>query len=495
MSVFGWGQVLRVAIALTLAGCLGTSVVVGVRYGPDLGLCGLLASIALLVSAVPIFAQRRYDICEPATVIALSVMIGASVRTLFLLLADAPEARAYLLLNRPPEVLLEASIYVTLGLAAYAAGYLHLSNRQTVQRLQFFVTHWQWDERRLLLLVVTLVVVSLVSMWWFYKQFAVLVLIETLGDFSSKRFGEVEGSATRTAYGYLRWGASLSGIALLFLTVSLADRRGRYVALKVLLLAVAGGAALVFAVFTSKRLELAVVLGGAAMAFLYVRRRIGAGVVTGLTIFMLSLFVAVTSLRSKAANLDEAAGGLTAPDVLATLVVDRHFIDVSKTALIQESFHRPDHFLYGSSFLVLFAAPVPRVWWPAKPSLQLGNLVGERTYGYRPGGTGVPPGMLGELWINFGWVMLLPGMFLMGVVLRYIYEIFDGFRSLPNGALLYVGSMIPLAWGLSNTNFAATMIDLATSLIPIVLGVVLISRPLRCGLLPSRAWLAAPRDR
>ena len=108
MDVYGWGQVLRVSIALVLAACLTASAVMAFQHQPDLGIAGLLASLALLCAAFPIFLQRRYDIGEPATVIALSVLLGSTVRTLFLLASDSEEAHSYLLLNQPVEILLQA---------------------------------------------------------------------------------------------------------------------------------------------------------------------------------------------------------------------------------------------------------------------------------------------------------------------------------------------------------------------------------------------------
>jgi oligosaccharide repeat unit polymerase len=484
MDVYGWGQALRVCVALVLAASLIASGLLTFQQHPDLGLTGLLASIALLCAAAPIYLRRRYDVGEPATLIVLSVLIGATVRTLFLLMSNSDEANSFLLLNQPVEILLKASIYVVLGLAAYAAGYLCVTRRSPSRYLQFVSTHWQWDERRFLILVTVFILISLISMWLFYRQFAAMILIETLGDFSSKRFASVDGGEYRTAYGYLRWGASLSSTALLFLTISLASRTRQQTPLKIGLLVVATVAVLGFAFFTSKRLELAVVFGGAGIAFLYVRGKIAASVVTALVIVMLCLFMLITALRSQAASLEEATSGVSMTEVLEIFAMDRHFVDISKTALIQQEFNGFDDHLYGTSYLALITAPVPRLWWPEKPSMQLGSLVGQRVYGHSPGGAGVPPGMLGELWINFGWTMLLPGMFMMGFILRYLYHLFDGIRTLPNGTLLYIGSMIPLTWGLSNRNVTASIIDMVMSLVPILLGIWLISRPVTCVIFP-----------
>jgi len=467
MSVYGWGQFVRLGLAAALLACLATSGWIAMDRGPDLGMAALLATLGLGCALIPMFRSERYDACEPATLIALSVLIGTAIRTLFLLGSGSEEARAHLLLGQPVEILLGAAIFVTLGLLFYAMGYLAVSRISLTRPPAFLTTHWEWNETRLLTFLTVLLVVALVSMWAFYRQFAALVIIESLGDFSSKRFSTVGDAAHRTAYGYLRWGASLSGIAVLFLTVALARPSPRHVLLKLAMLVMAAGASVAFATFTSSRIELAVVFGGAGMAFLYVRGRVSVVTVGVLAAVLLGLFMAITSVRSKASS---DRGG-----IVETLVIDRHFLDVAKTALIRERFHGPDDFLYGSSYLALLVAPVPRVWWPEKPAVPLGPLVGEKVYGSRLGYGGVPPGMHGELWMNFGWVLLAPGMFVMGVVLRSVYEVFRVTSPLPNGALLYIGAIVPLAWGLPNRSAAAALVDAATSLIPVLAGVWFIS--------------------
>jgi len=74
-------------------------------------------------------------------------------------------------------------------------------------------------------------------------------------------------------------------------------------------------------------------------------------------------------------------------------------------------------FLWGKSYLELLYQPVPRALWPAKPwpfDLYIGW--------YATGGqTALPPGIVGELYLNFHVAGIVVGMYLLGVICRVLY--------------------------------------------------------------------------
>ncbi|HEX6373492.1 MAG TPA: O-antigen polymerase [Longimicrobium sp.] len=76
---------------------------------------------------------------------------------------------------------------------------------------------------------------------------------------------------------------------------------------------------------------------------------------------------------------------------------------------------RVDH-LYGSTYLAVLSAPVPRSLWPGKPGLA-GGRVGRVFFG-REGG--VPPGAVGEAYWNFNVPGVVLVFFLFGLFHRWL---------------------------------------------------------------------------
>lgn len=65
-------------------------------------------------------------------------------------------------------------------------------------------------------------------------------------------------------------------------------------------------------------------------------------------------------------------------------------------------------YLYGYSYYVQLVNPIPRFLWPDKPKLETGLLLAQ-LYGAIDSRTGeayltVSPGLIGEMYLNFGWV-------------------------------------------------------------------------------------------
>jgi hypothetical protein len=76
----------------------------------------------------------------------------------------------------------------------------------------------------------------------------------------------------------------------------------------------------------------------------------------------------------------------------------------------------------GWSLANIFIAYIPRILWPDKPIITIGQWITD-TYGTgAQSATG--PTWIGEFWMNFGLAGVLGGMFAMGLLLRLAHEIF-----------------------------------------------------------------------
>jgi hypothetical protein len=97
--------------------------------------------------------------------------------------------------------------------------------------------------------------------------------------------------------------------------------------------------------------------------------------------------------------------------------------DITSVASIIRDTPSAYDYEYGRTYLGIALFAVPRVLWPAKPSLVIGF---ETTLKYFPGAdpynyASSPTTLFGEFYLNFGIMGCLAGMFLWGMFLKCIY--------------------------------------------------------------------------
>jgi hypothetical protein len=71
--------------------------------------------------------------------------------------------------------------------------------------------------------------------------------------------------------------------------------------------------------------------------------------------------------------------------------------------------------------LAVFATLIPRSVWPDKPQIGLGSIVKNDIF-HEPSRGGYPSGLIAEGWINFGTFGLFLPLFLIGWLMRFVYE-------------------------------------------------------------------------
>ncbi len=101
-----------------------------------------------------------------------------------------------------------------------------------------------------------------------------------------------------------------------------------------------------------------------------------------------------------------------------------YFLDPAKTAVIVDQTEKKNLYMYGESFVGAFFAPIPRVLWPEKPLVRIGPLVAQ-TILQNNNNSGVPPGAVGEFYMNFGWGGIFVGMFLLGAISAQLYNRYE----------------------------------------------------------------------
>jgi hypothetical protein len=79
------------------------------------------------------------------------------------------------------------------------------------------------------------------------------------------------------------------------------------------------------------------------------------------------------------------------------------------------------NFQGGLTYVTWITAPIPRSVWSKKPSVHVGDKVATEIWGRSPRAGGIPPGLVGEAYINFGWAGVLLVPFLLGVLIKTVY--------------------------------------------------------------------------
>lgn len=111
-----------------------------------------------------------------------------------------------------------------------------------------------------------------------------------------------------------------------------------------------------------------------------------------------------------------------APLSAVTAVIGKgYFLDLGKTSVIANKFPEEHDLLYGYSLALSTVAFIPRQIWPEKPIVRIGYFVGQEVIKLN-NETGIPPGFVAELYMNFHYAGMIPFMILIGLLVGTAYK-------------------------------------------------------------------------
>jgi hypothetical protein len=239
-----------------------------------------------------------------------------------------------------------------------------------------------------------------------------------------------------------------------------------------------------FGLFTGSKQ--AVLIAGAMVVFsiILVRRRIGMrwialSVLAASLTFPIGQFVRqdvlagntlspVTALRNPVATVGRISDFVTGSrpgeyftDGLLYVVARMDCIGAA-SVLIRDT-PRVAPFQNGRTLALFFVAFVPRLLWPEKPTIPIGEYITE-AYVSGPGSnTATAPTQLGEYFINFGYPGIVGGMLLFGVMLRFAHHMLLSGRPTTPALLVAVVVLFRLVVGFQGataSNFAVTVMSI-----------------------------------
>jgi oligosaccharide repeat unit polymerase len=98
-------------------------------------------------------------------------------------------------------------------------------------------------------------------------------------------------------------------------------------------------------------------------------------------------------------------------------------------------------FQWGRTWLNLLTLPIPSKLWTGKPAILEGHIFGEI---YFDESSGRPPGYAGVLYMNFGYLGIVPGFALLAVFHRFLYRYLTNNRTNGMAVCLYALTAITL---------------------------------------------------
>jgi len=437
----------------------------------------IFGGAACFIVTLPML-NRRYDLMSPWSLLALMVYIGCGVRSVFIAFGidGSRTVDQLFLLGRRPGFFVWPSLLYLSALGLMAIGYSSLRRRPDRRRVDvepFDFAPW------LHLVVAACAIIG---------GLAFILYAQQTGGLSLTRLSEkrttitgLQLSSDYASYGGLKMVNRLSAFAFWILLASFAQRGVRHsmFSARGCALAILFVNATLLPIYSSNRAEVAFILiiAGAIELCLgesrYKRRRV---VVRG-GLVILAILTLLTALRASAqTDQAEALGRNSVAMAIGDAVVfNRNFSDIATTSHIIHAVPKVLPLQYGQTILAWAAAPIPRSVWPGKPLISSGPIIGIKVFGNER--AGVPPGFVGEMFWNFHVPGVLVGSFLLGLILRLLYERQLDRTASPKAVLMYCIVVFRLGADAMTVGVGYALFNAALSAVLVYVLLVLVKRP------------------
>ena len=402
-------------VALSILGLISLG---WVYYEPQV----LFFTTGLFAAAIALFPpafQKNYDLFSTWSLAALSIVLGATIRGLYISIGypDNETLDFLYFLGKPADDFFWPSLIFLAALVCLVLGYLFgpvRKNRPNLKKYFHAVS-----TGRLYLLVAILSTISLVATITYVSFTDGFDLL----NLSKKRtlISTLELADSHRTWQSLRTIASLAMLAhLLVLADALntrsIDKAWKYALAIVLFLL----AAFIPFYASSRGLVFIYAILSLAVTY-YVKQRLSGRLLLTIGIGGIVLFQAMSIMRTAESTtvIDAISKSEFNIEILDRLVLNRNDLDLAKTAHIINSVPGQLEFQYGKTIAVWLVAPIPREIWNSKPLISPGPIIGTQIYGNKR--SGVPPGFIGEMYWNFQVPGVLIGAVLLGWLMRWAH--------------------------------------------------------------------------
>lgn len=454
-------MIFRGVILLSILVCLALSFVAG--DGEREAMVGIVGTLCLLVVSLPLFLRKDYSLFEPLTFVILLVLFGTPMKLLYVIAYRAEDVYvARRLLNwEMPEALLPALMVVLCGWVCFIVGYGFRLPRSPVG--QFYMPSCNnWNRSTLKFLMVLVAIVSLICLVAFFLTAG--VGFGSLKELSSKRFSEEAGSAAnrmhQTKY-YLYRGAAVSKFLVYFGLAELLSRKHRMASWTGAVVMLALFQTIFLSFVINNRAGVLLILIDCMVIYYYLRKSISPKIV--LWAFGVAALLMGPMLAGRSVN--ESPFSILAQKTFA----GRDMLDITKTCHIIKGVPDKMDYLYGETLYGWLATPIPRSMWGDKPMwAEKGPFINQNIFADKGGISGVPPGLVAELYWNFGFFGVCGGLFFLGLLLRHLFLTFLQYSDRPGSVLIYTLMVTRFGMFSFGNDFGTGIIKTALDLVPVM---------------------------
>lgn len=417
----------------------------------------------LVMVSLAIGHNKEKDPVSPLYILFYLLFISVFGKTVFLLFFDASGVGLYKSLDgRGVEILVPGLIVTNLACFAFVMGY-SLCRRFPLIGLRKTTTP---DERiyqpsnrinsyRTYLILTSILALSVYSVFEFISTLNIWSDILS-GKLSVKRMHQESAGVARrgSALGYVRiMGSVLPQLVVAIMFVHTSIYRISLSTSNKILLVLLGLTSLAIPVISSARISALLFFVVLLMIYHYCVKTLSIRKAAAISVGLLLLLSWFGEMRSSHIQAKENSflG-------ISKIIEGSYWMDIGKTSVIVNSFPEKLEYLNGSSFLLFVLAPIPRTIWPEKPSVRISYFVGESVYN-RPDNAGIPPGFIGESFMNFGHLGVGVCLFLLGALMARIYTRYSNDQR-PMVRLYYVYLVIILMFILLTVDFTAAVVQL-----------------------------------
>ncbi|MEM6382820.1 MAG: O-antigen polymerase [Pseudomonadota bacterium] len=351
---------------------------------------------------------------SPLTIMGWTWLFGYTLKSIYLSFAVV-----YDLPFRPDWIAADivdvGQMMITVGVISMIVGYLVFASHIAPHRTRTLPPRpWPVDPR---LVYFPFMAISMVLLAIFFYRMGFVQQIATGRFFASKFFVDEQG--VRHSLGFLSVGGDF--LLVLFIYYLAMAKRLTWVNVYTVTMAF-----LLLTLFLASRRNVVIALVVLALIVLAIRSVDRNLLKRLMRLAFIGVIFASLSLASQVRDASREGLALSQLNVLhairATTVhafEGAYFIDPAKTAAIVDKVDATNRFM-GLSFVGFIIAPIPRVLWNDKPSVRVGPFVAQQLFGFNSQ-AGVPPGAVGEFYLNFGLMGVVLGMMLFGAGLAYLW--------------------------------------------------------------------------
>ena len=382
-------------------------------YSASIVILGILPPLLMFLFG----GTRRWQSrLHPLIVLGWALLLGYSLKSLYL--AYAVEVGAPFRTDTLSyDIIPEGQIAICVGLIAFMIGYALLARRPQFPEWQPETSYRINETGELVYHLVFGVSILLMIVYFYQMDFLTQILSQQFR--AQKWYIDEEGE--RNSLGFLRIGGDF--LVIYFLYYLTCARKLTWVNRYTLAIAFIS---VCYLLASSRNGVLAIIVF--YLMVIGIRTSLWRGQSTVGRIAVVAavlMLIGLTSLVRDGGREGVSGGDLSVGGGVQATAIDAfegaYFLDPAKTAAIIDQTEQRDLYLRGQSFTAIVFAPIPRLLWSNKPAIRIGPYVSGEVLRY-DNNSGIPPGGIGELYLNFGWPGILFGMVIIGGIAQITYR-------------------------------------------------------------------------